>query len=147
LQEKEHRPSSPPTNSDGGRGEVANARAQRPILPRAVRFGREYWLSRCIGYRVESPTGRIGVVESAGFWTRYDCPDFLVVRTGHLRPRRATVPVTDVVQIEPNRQSIQITYAIGKERAGAARQLWRRQSSTAKELWRRVRHSPHPVSS
>jgi hypothetical protein len=109
---------------------------RRPNLPRAVHFGRDYWLSRCSGYRVESPTVRVGIVETALFHTRCDCPDFLIVRTGHLRPQHTTLPVADVAEIEPNGRLIRVSCAIGEDRP-----------SVVKGLWERVRHSLHPVSS
>ena len=70
-------------------------------LPRTVRFGRDYWLGRCVGYRVDSPGGRVGLVESLRFDSRADRPDFLVVRTRSVRPRFLAVPVDDVEEIVP----------------------------------------------
>ena len=110
--------------------------ALRPSLPRAVHFGREYWLSRCDGYRVESPSGqRVGVVEGTRFHTRYDCPDFLVVRIGHFRAQHETVPIADVAEIEPNKQLIRVSCTIGDERP-----------HTVRVLWKRISHSLHSAS-
>jgi hypothetical protein len=89
----------------------------------------------------------MGVVESVGFETRYDCPDYLIVRRGHFRSERAKVPVAHVAEIEPNRQSMQISCAFGEERPSAARELLRWRPSVARELWRHIRQSPHQVSS
>ena len=134
---REPRRSSQLANSEEGLGRVTNGGSvRRPNLPRAVHFGRDYWLSRCSGYRVESPTVRVGIVETTLFHTRCDCPDSLVVRTGRLRPQRTTVPVADVAEIEPNGRSIRVSCAIGEDRP-----------SVVKGLWGRVRHSLHPVSS
>ncbi len=83
-------------------------------LPRTVRFGRDYWLGRCTGYRVEAPGGRVGTVESLRFGSRHDRPDFLVVRAGALRPRFVVVPVDDVEEIVPARRRVVL--------AGTARQ-------------------------
>jgi hypothetical protein len=104
-------------------------------LPRAVHFGREYWLSRCTGYRVESPEGRrVGVVEGTRFQSRYDCPDFLVIRIGYFRAQREAVPVADVAEIEPNRQLIRVSCTIGNERPSMARVLLKRASQSLHSL-------------
>jgi hypothetical protein len=75
-------------------------------LPRTVSFGRDYWLGRCAGYRVDSPMGRVGVVESLRFDTRADRPDFLVVRTRSVRPRLLPVSVDDVEAIVPRERRL-----------------------------------------
>jgi hypothetical protein len=106
-----------------------------PSLPRTIHYGRDYWLSRCSGYRVRSSNGRVGVVETTCFYTRCDCPDSLVVRTGHIRPQRTTVPIAEVAEIEPNRRLIVVSCVIGEE-----------QASVMNGLWKRVRDSLHPVS-
>jgi hypothetical protein len=70
-------------------------------FPRTVRWERDYWLNRCLGYRVEAADGTLGHVESLRFQTRHDLPDVLVVRSGFLRKRRCDVRVDDVVEIDP----------------------------------------------
>lgn len=58
-----------------------------------------YWLSRCEGFRVESPEGRIGTVEGVRYGSRADRPDALVVRAGFFGRRRLTIPVDQVERI------------------------------------------------
>jgi hypothetical protein len=47
--------------------------------PRARAFDSDYWLCRCEGFLVDSPAGRVGVVEGARFRSRLDRPDLLAV--------------------------------------------------------------------
>jgi hypothetical protein len=67
---------------------------------------REYWLRRCEGVRVETPSGRLGIVESLRFGRLHDRPDELVVRTGLLRSRLVAVDVDDVEAVLPREQRI-----------------------------------------
>ena len=67
---------------------------------------RGYWLRRCEGFRVETPAGRLGTVESLRFGRLHDCPDELVVRAGLLRSRLVAVDVDDVETVLPREQRI-----------------------------------------
>jgi hypothetical protein len=61
---------------------------------------RDYWLSRCEGFLVETPTGRcVGVVEGLRFDLRIDRPDLLEVEIGRLRRKTLLVPVDEVEDI------------------------------------------------
>jgi hypothetical protein len=75
-------------------------------FPRTARFGTDYWLSRCVGFRVDWPAGGRGVVEEVRFAKRHDRPDVLVVRAGRLRPRRLLVPTEDVATLSPRERRI-----------------------------------------
>ena len=87
-----------------GRSDAVSA---KPLdFPRPVRFGRDYWLRRCEGYRVDGSDGKIGSVESLSFGRRHDRPDALVVRAGLFRPQRTTVPVEDVETILPRQRRL-----------------------------------------
>jgi hypothetical protein len=57
---------------------------------------RDYWLCRCEGFAVESPTGRTGVVDGVRFLSRVDQPDLLEVRAGLFRRRLLLVPAEEV---------------------------------------------------
>jgi hypothetical protein len=69
---------------------------------------RTYWLSRCEGFRVETPEGRYGLVEAVMFKVRPDDPDALVVRTGMLGRRLVLVPVDDVAEVTPRRERVSL---------------------------------------
>jgi hypothetical protein len=80
--------------------------AERPTAH--VRSGRSslersYSLCRCEGFWVDSPTGRIGLVEGLRFRSRIDQPDLLEVRAGLLGRRQLLIPsdhVEDIIVAE-----------------------------------------------
>jgi len=59
-----------------------------------------YWLSHCHGFRVESPSGRIGVVETVLCGADGEARR-LAVRGGLFGHRLALVPVESVERVEP----------------------------------------------
>jgi hypothetical protein len=65
-----------------------------------------YWLRRCHGFRVDTPEGRVGVVEDVLYGAEHDRPSALVVRTGLLRQRRELIPIDDVDAVEPRRERV-----------------------------------------
>lgn len=67
---------------------------------------RDYWLSRCEGFEVESPAGRIGIVESLRFLSRVDQPDLLEIRTGLFGRRLLLLPVEQVESISSGEERI-----------------------------------------
>jgi hypothetical protein len=75
-------------------------------FPRTVRFGADYWLSRCAGFRVDWPDGARGTVEEVRFGSRHDRPDVLLVRVGRLRHRHLLVPTDDVASLSPRERRI-----------------------------------------
>jgi len=93
----------------GGNGAPENGRpTERPTAH--VRSGRsslererDYWLCRCEGFWVDSPTGRIGLVDGLRFLSRIDQPDLLEVRAGLLGRQLLLIPsdqVEDIVVAE-----------------------------------------------
>jgi hypothetical protein len=67
-----------------------------------------YWLARCEGFRVDTPEGRLGLVEAVMFKVRPTEPDALIVRTGILGRRLVIVPIDDVADVTPRRQRIML---------------------------------------
>jgi hypothetical protein len=63
-------------------------------------FGRDYWLRRCEGFRVEGPGGRIGHVRGIRFGSAGE-PEVLEVRAGLLGRRTLLISVAEVSAIEP----------------------------------------------
>jgi hypothetical protein len=51
-------------------------------FPRPLSWDHDYWLCRCEGFRVDAPTGHLGLVEAVRFGARLDRPDELLVRGG-----------------------------------------------------------------
>jgi hypothetical protein len=72
---------------------------------------RDYWLSRCEDFLVESPTGRgIGVVEGLRFGLRIDRPDLLEVAVGRLRRRVLLVAVDEVEYISGEEERVVLNH-------------------------------------
>lgn len=67
---------------------------------------RNYRLSRCAGFAVFDPGGRVGVVAKLEFGSRTDRPDSLVVRRGWIRHRAIRVPVEQVVEVDLERRRV-----------------------------------------
>jgi hypothetical protein len=123
--------------SANGTEDTAAPAPDGPVeLPRLVRFGRDYWLSRCRGFRVDAAGGRRWHVGAVLFGSRLDRPDFLVIRQGALRPRRATVPVDDVVEIDPPDRRLRLALLDLLEPSRQGRDRW----------WRRAWSSLHLAS-
>jgi hypothetical protein len=59
----------------------------------------DYRLRRCQGFRVDSPEGRVGVVEEVRYRSRCDRPDLIAVRAGRLGRLLLIVPVGEVAEI------------------------------------------------
>jgi hypothetical protein len=65
-----------------------------------------YWLRRCHGFRVDSPEGRVGIVEDVLYGAEYDRPSALVVRTGLLRQRLQVVAMEEVDAVYPRLERV-----------------------------------------
>ncbi len=66
----------------------------------------DHWLRRCEGFRVDSPQGRVGVVEEVRYASRFDRPDVIAVRAGRLGRLLLIVPVGEIAEILPNEERI-----------------------------------------
>jgi hypothetical protein len=64
-------------------------------------FDNDYWLCRCEGFEVETPAGRLGIVEWVVFGSRHDRPDALAVQTGHVLHRSVLIAVSEVAHVLP----------------------------------------------
>src|SRR3954469_4606086 len=110
----------------------------------AARGGGEYWLGHCEGFKVQSPEGQVGVVESVVYDADAARPAYLAVTGGRLLLHTALVPCAEVVSIDarqarlgvqsrPARQSLRTAVAEGARRVshrGAARGEGARWKST-----------------
>jgi PRC-barrel domain len=71
---------------------------------------RDYWISQCIGFTVESNAGRVvGVVEELRFQSRADRPDYLIVRAGRFGRRHLVIAESDVDAIVPREKRIRLS--------------------------------------
>jgi hypothetical protein len=74
--------------------------------PRRSTYGRGYWLRRCEGFLVETPTKRIGRVAGIRFGERSNEPAVLEVRGGLFGRRVLLISVDDISEIAPERSRI-----------------------------------------
>jgi hypothetical protein len=76
-------------------------------FPRSRGFDRDYWLSRCEGFRVETAEGRpVGAVVELRYRSAVERPDRLVVRGGRFATRVVIVPVASVAAIVPGEERL-----------------------------------------
>jgi hypothetical protein len=68
---------------------------------RAQPLDREYWLAHCEGYRVESPGGRVGLVEEVRGGEQGGTRS-LAVLAGMRGLRRLIIPISEVDDIVPH---------------------------------------------
>jgi hypothetical protein len=70
-------------------------------LPKLAECGSKgYWLRHCEGYRVDTPGGPIGFVETVFFFEEEE-PVAIAVRTGASDTRIVLVPLEEVEAIRP----------------------------------------------
>ena len=67
--------------------------------PTRSSYGREYWLRRCEGFLVETPTKRIGRVVGIRYGETTNEPETLEVRAGMFGRSRILISVDDVTAI------------------------------------------------
>jgi hypothetical protein len=99
---------------------------------------RDYWLCRCEGFSVDSPTGRVGVVEGLRYQSRLDQPDLLEVRAGLFGRKLLEVSIEEVEAVVSAEERVVLR---SDPRAGANR---------AHELLTRLRSklsTGHPAAS
>jgi hypothetical protein len=72
-------------------------------------YGREYWLRRCEGFVVETPTRRIGRVDGIRYGKSQDEPEAIAVRTSRFGRNLLLVSVEDVERIDADQRRIVVT--------------------------------------
>lgn len=70
------------------------------------RGGDSYWLRQCHGFWVETPGGRLGIIEDVLYEADLERASALAVRGGLFGQRVELVPVEDVDVIEPHRKRL-----------------------------------------
>ena len=103
-------------------------------LLRTPTFDLDYRLCRCEGFRVDSPGGRVGVVQEVHFRSRVDRPDVLAVRTGLLAPL-LLIPVEEVAEV-----------SLGDERVVLLRAPQRNEKDLAGQLRNLLARTPRLTS-
>lgn len=69
-------------------------------------YGREYWLRRCEGFLVVTPSKRIGRVTGIRYGETTNEPEVLEVRAGLFGRSRLLISVEDVVELDPDEQRL-----------------------------------------
>ena len=77
--------------------------------PRRSSYGREYWLRRCEGFVVETPTKRIGRVAGIRYGVHPEEPEALAVRPGRFGRTLLLVSVESVERVLPEERRIVVT--------------------------------------
>lgn len=81
-------------------------------------FDLDYWLGHCEGFLVDSPDGRVRIVEEVVFSSRLDRPEALSVRSTHGVSRCFVVLVDEIGAMLPSAE--QIVLRARPRRAGPA---------------------------
>ncbi len=103
------RPESPPYVAGRANADSTNGETQDPHAP--VDDG--HWLRHCHGYRVDSPRGRVGIVEDVLYGADHDRPAALAVRGGLLGRRLELIPIEEVDTIHPRRNRLVLRASAG----------------------------------
>jgi hypothetical protein len=74
--------------------------------PRRSSYGREYWLRRCEGFLVETPTRRIGRVIGIRYGEATNEPEVLEVRAGLFGRTVLLIGVQDIERILPEKRRL-----------------------------------------
>lgn len=93
----------------GGEADGATGEAERAQAP--VSDG--YWLRHCHGFRVDTPRGRVGIVEDVLYGAHHDRPSALAVRGGLFGRRLELVPIEEVDTIDPRRKRLVLGASAG----------------------------------
>lgn len=78
-----------------------------------TQVGDSYWLRQCHGFRVETPGGRLGIVEDVLYGADLERPSALAVRGGLFGQRVELVPVENIDAIEPSRKRLTLGASAG----------------------------------
>ncbi len=69
-------------------------------------YGREYWLRRCQGFPVETPTKRLGPVTGIRYGETTNEPEVLEVRAGLFGRTHLLISVHSITEIHPEQQRL-----------------------------------------
>jgi len=102
----------------------------RRRVPHHSSWTREYWIARCEGYRVDSPSRHLGFVEEV-VQTPGGEPRALTVRAGYGRDGLLVVPIEHVLEIVPDSEHIRVRTPRGSSAAPDVRGTTDRRSVRA----------------
>jgi hypothetical protein len=85
---------------------VAPEPGRQPNDPTRSSYGRAYWLRRCEGFLLETPTKRIGRVSGIRYGETTNEPEALEVRAGLFGRTRLLISVDDIIDIDPEQERL-----------------------------------------
>lgn len=85
---------------------VMSGSTHRTGLTRGLRRVRDDWLNHCEGFVVDSPDGRIGVVDHLRFGSRPGYPEALAVTAGLFARRLLIISTRGVEEVNPARRRV-----------------------------------------
>lgn len=105
--------------SHSSSGDLGSAASLNPVQPPSQEandptrssYGPEYWLRRCQGFLVETPTKRIGRVAGIRYGEDTNEPEVLEVRAGLFGRTVLLISVHDIAQILPEKRLLVLTDA------------------------------------
>ena len=74
--------------------------------PTRSSYGDGYWLRRCEGFLIETPTRRIGRVSGIRYGETTNEPEELEVRAGLFGRKRLVISVHDITEIDPEQRRL-----------------------------------------
>jgi len=77
-----------------------------PNDPTRSSYGKEYWLRRCEGFLVETPTKRIGRAIGIRYGEATNQPETIEVRAGLFGRTRLLISVHDITEIHPEQRQL-----------------------------------------
>jgi hypothetical protein len=81
---------------------LVEPKSERPANdPTRSSYDRAYWLRRCEGFLVATPTKRIGRVTGIRFGETTNEPETLEIRAGLFGRTRLLISVDDIIDIDP----------------------------------------------
>jgi hypothetical protein len=87
---------------------------KQPNDPTRSSYDDAYWLRRCEGFLVETPTKRIGRVSGIRYGETTNEPEGLEVRAGLFGRKQFVICVDDITEIDPEQRRL----AVAGGRAG-----------------------------
>jgi hypothetical protein len=74
--------------------------------PTRSSYGKEYWLRRCEGFLVETPTKRIGRVIGIRYGETTNEPEAIEVRAGLFGRTHLLIGVDDIIETQPEQRRL-----------------------------------------
>lgn len=81
--------------------------------PTRSSYGDGYWLRRCEGFLVETPTRRIGRVSGIRYGETTNEPEGIEVRAGLFGRKQFVISAHDITEIDPEQRRLALADPLG----------------------------------